>query len=110
MQYADLRGRVLEANLALGRAGLVVLTFGNASAVDRAAGVAAIKPSGVPYERLSPADIAVVDLATGAVVDGDTRRVPSVVIAGGAWTRRFGQQLEAQLPVGPYCSRFPAGR
>ena len=40
MQYADLRERVLEANLALGRAGLVVLTFGNASAVDRAAGVA----------------------------------------------------------------------
>jgi L-ribulose-5-phosphate 4-epimerase len=71
--YADLRERVLEANLALGRAGLVVLTFGNASAVDRAAGAVAIKPSGVPYERLTAADVAVVDLATGAAVDGDTR-------------------------------------
>ena len=73
MQYADLRERVLEANLALVRAGLVVLTFGNASAVDRAAGVMAIKPSGVPYDGSTPADIAVVDLATGTVVDGDTR-------------------------------------
>ena len=45
---------MLEANLALGRAGLVVLTFGNASAVDRAAGVVAIKPSGVSYDRARP--------------------------------------------------------
>lgn len=73
MEHADLREEVLEANLALGRAGLVVLTFGNASAVDRAAGVVAIKPSGVAYERLSPADITVVDLATATVLDGETR-------------------------------------
>ena len=51
------------------RAGLVVLTFGNASAVDREAGVMAIKPSGVGYEELSRESIVVVDLATGAVVD-----------------------------------------
>jgi L-ribulose-5-phosphate 4-epimerase len=70
--YSDLRERVLEANLALGRSGLVVLTWGNASAVDRAAGAVAIKPSGVSYERLTAADIAVVELATGAV-DGDRR-------------------------------------
>ena len=56
MQHAELRERVLEANLALGRAGLVVLTFGNASAVDRDAGVVAIKPSGVSYDRLTPDD------------------------------------------------------
>jgi L-ribulose-5-phosphate 4-epimerase len=72
-KYADLREQVLEANLALGRAGLVVLTFGNASAIDRAASAVAIKPSGVSYEQLSSADIAVVDLAGGAVVDGTTR-------------------------------------
>ncbi len=71
--YLDLRERVLEANLALVRAGLVVLTFGNASAIDREAGVVAIKPSGVSYEQLRPADIAVVDLVTGDVVDGDKR-------------------------------------
>ena len=68
MQHAELRERVLEANLALGRAGLVVLTFGNASAVDRDTGVVAIKPSGVSYEQ--PAHvraISVVDIESGAV-------------------------------------------
>jgi L-ribulose-5-phosphate 4-epimerase len=73
MNHEGLRERVLDANLALGRAGLVVLTFGNASAVDRAAGVVAIKPSGIPYERLAAGDITILDLATGEVVDADTR-------------------------------------
>jgi L-ribulose-5-phosphate 4-epimerase len=68
-----LRERVLEANLDLGRAGLIVLTFGNASAIDRAAGVVAIKPSGVRYDELSADDIPLVDLATGAVVEGTKR-------------------------------------
>ena len=49
MALDELRERVFEANLAIVEAGLVVLTFGNVSAVDRAAGVMAIKPSGVPY-------------------------------------------------------------
>ena len=71
--HSELRERVLEANLALVRAGLVVLTFGNASAVDRAAGVLAIKPSGVPYDRLRARDVAVVDLPSGEVVEGATR-------------------------------------
>jgi L-ribulose-5-phosphate 4-epimerase len=71
--YADLRERVLDANLALVDAGLVVLTFGNASAVDRAAGVLGIKPSGVPYDRLRVDDVAVVDLESGTVVEGETR-------------------------------------
>ena len=73
MQHAALRERVLEANMALGRAGLVVLTFGNASAVDRDAGVIAIKPSGVSYDRLTPAAVSVVDIESGTVVDGRTR-------------------------------------
>jgi L-ribulose-5-phosphate 4-epimerase len=73
MGYAELRERVLAANLALGRAGLVVLTFGNASAIDRAAGAVAIKPSGVSYDELSAADVAVVDLESGVAVDGGTR-------------------------------------
>ena len=50
--HDELRTRVLAANLAIVDAGLVTLTFGNASGVDRAAGVMAIKPSGVPYDRL----------------------------------------------------------
>jgi L-ribulose-5-phosphate 4-epimerase len=63
-----LQERVLEANLALVRAGLVILTFGNASGVDREAGLLAIKPSGVSYERLSAEEIVLVDLESGAVL------------------------------------------
>jgi L-ribulose-5-phosphate 4-epimerase len=73
VQHADLRERVLEANLALGRAGLVVLTFGNASAVDRDEGVIAIKPSGVSYDDLDAGSIVVVDLESGEAIDDDLR-------------------------------------
>ena len=73
--HAELRERVLEANRAIVRAGLVVLTFGNASGIDRSAGVMAIKPSGVPYDELGPGSMVVVDLESGAVVDGDAATV-----------------------------------
>lgn len=68
-----LRRDVLEANLAIVRAGLVRLTFGNVSGVDRAAGVLAIKPSGVPYDELTADAMVVVDLEHGTVVDGTSR-------------------------------------
>jgi L-ribulose-5-phosphate 4-epimerase len=67
-----LREEVLDANLALVRHGLVTLTWGNASGIDREAGLVAIKPSGVPYEEMGVADIVIVDLA-GRVVDGERR-------------------------------------
>ncbi|HZO35497.1 MAG TPA: L-ribulose-5-phosphate 4-epimerase AraD [Solirubrobacteraceae bacterium] len=73
MSSSELREEVLEANLAIVRAGLVALTFGNVSAVDRARGVIAIKPSGVPYAELRPESIVLVDLATGQTIDGDLR-------------------------------------
>jgi L-ribulose-5-phosphate 4-epimerase len=57
----------------LAASGLVMGTFGNVSAVDRSAGLFAIKPSGVPYDRLTPAHMVLVSLETGAVVDGDLR-------------------------------------
>ena len=71
--FRDLRVEVLEANLAIVAAGLVRLTFGNASGADRDAGVMAIKPSGVPYDELTPEAIVVLDLDDGTVVDGHTR-------------------------------------
>ena len=71
--HSELRERVLEANRALVDAGLVTLTFGNASAADRSAGVIAIKPSGVPYDELGPESMVVVDLASGEVLDGAFR-------------------------------------
>jgi L-ribulose-5-phosphate 4-epimerase len=71
--HAVLRERVFEANRALVRSGLVVLTFGNASGVDREAGVLVIKPSGVPYDELRPGTMVVVDLESGEVVGGSQR-------------------------------------
>jgi len=68
-----LRKEVHRANLALGRSGLALGTFGNVSGVDRAAGLMAIKPSGVPYDRLKPEHIVPVSLSTGEVVGTDLR-------------------------------------
>jgi L-ribulose-5-phosphate 4-epimerase len=70
--YRALREEAYNANMALNTAGLVVGTFGNASAVDRDAGVVAIKPSGVSYDSLRPENMVVVDLE-GNVVEGTLR-------------------------------------
>ena len=70
--FAALRDDVLAANLALPRYGLVTLTWGNASGIDREAGVVAIKPSGVSYEAMTVSDIVVVDLE-GTLVEGSGR-------------------------------------
>ena len=62
MLLQNLREQVLEANLELVRRGLVLYTFGNASGIDRDQGLVAIKPSGVPYEKMKPADLVITDL------------------------------------------------
>jgi L-ribulose-5-phosphate 4-epimerase len=72
MLLKTLREQVLDANLELVRRGLVLYTFGNVSGMDRGAGLVAIKPSGVPYEELTPEQIVVSDLA-GKIVDGKLR-------------------------------------
>lgn len=68
----DLRAQVCAANLALVEHGLVTLTWGNVSGIDRDQGVFAIKPSGVPYHGMSPDDMVLVDL-DGTVVEGALR-------------------------------------
>jgi L-ribulose-5-phosphate 4-epimerase len=70
---AELRERVYRANKELAESGLVMGTFGNVSEVDRAAGLFAIKPSGVPYETLTPEHMVPVSLETGQVVDSQLR-------------------------------------
>ena len=65
----DLKREAYEANLALPREGLINLTFGNASAIDRSRGIFAIKPSGVDYASLKPEDMVLVDL-DGKKVEG----------------------------------------
>jgi L-ribulose-5-phosphate 4-epimerase len=67
-----LREEVLEANLELVRRGLVLYTFGNVSGIDRQEGLVAIKPSGVPYDELTPEQIVISDL-TGKIVEGKLR-------------------------------------
>jgi L-ribulose-5-phosphate 4-epimerase len=69
MLLRTLREEVLDANLELVRRGLVLYTFGNVSGMDRRKGLVAIKPSGVPYEKLTAAQIVICDL-TGKVVEG----------------------------------------
>lgn len=69
MILPQLRQEVLDANLEIQRRGLVLYTFGNASGIDRAQGLVAIKPSGVPYESLKPEDMVITDL-DGKIVEG----------------------------------------
>ena len=64
-----LREEVLEANLELVRRGLVLYTFGNASGISREHRMVVIKPSGVPYDRMTIDDLVVVDLE-GRTVEG----------------------------------------
>jgi L-ribulose-5-phosphate 4-epimerase len=73
MSYDDLKEQVYKTNLALVDAGLVVLTWGNASGADRSKGVFAIKPSGVEYAKLSPKDIVVLSIDAGKVIEGSAR-------------------------------------
>jgi L-ribulose-5-phosphate 4-epimerase len=67
-----LRAEVFEANLELVRRGLVIHTFGNASGVSREDGLIVIKPSGVPYAKMTPGDMVITDLE-GRVVEGALR-------------------------------------
>jgi L-ribulose-5-phosphate 4-epimerase len=65
-----LKAEVCQANLDLVAEGLVIQTWGNASAVDRERGLMVIKPSGVPYSQMKPGHMVVVSLADGNVVEG----------------------------------------
>ncbi len=65
----ELKEKVFKANLQLVEYGLVVLTWGNASAIDRETGLVVIKPSGVPYSTMTADDMVVVDL-DGNKVEG----------------------------------------
>jgi L-ribulose-5-phosphate 4-epimerase len=71
---AALREEVLHANLEISRRGLAPHTFGNASGIDRTGPepLVVIKPSGVDYAKLTPADLVVTDL-DGRIVDGKLR-------------------------------------
>ncbi|MBP5308342.1 MAG: L-ribulose-5-phosphate 4-epimerase AraD, partial [Clostridia bacterium] len=70
--FGELKERVFRQNTALVKHGLVILTWGNASAINREKGLVCIKPSGVPYETMTADDMVIVDW-DGNVVDGKYR-------------------------------------
>jgi L-ribulose-5-phosphate 4-epimerase len=71
-KYQNIREEAYKANMLLPKLGLVLFTFGNASAADHENQVFAIKPSGVSYEELSPGNMVIVDFE-GKTVEGDLR-------------------------------------
>jgi L-ribulose-5-phosphate 4-epimerase len=71
-KYQHIQESAYQANMQLPKLGLVLFTFGNVSASDNALGVFAIKPSGVPYDELTPAKMVIVDFE-GKTVEGSLR-------------------------------------
>jgi L-ribulose-5-phosphate 4-epimerase len=71
-KYQHIQEEAYQANIQLPKLGLVLFTFGNVSAADRSLGVFAIKPSGVEYEKLTPADMVIVDFE-GKTIEGRMR-------------------------------------
>lgn len=71
-KFDNIRESAFKANMELPKLGLVLFTFGNVSAADRKEKVFAIKPSGVPYEQLTPEKMVIVDFE-GNTVDGALR-------------------------------------
>lgn len=74
MRLIHLKEAVFEANIALVKEGLVKLTWGNASGVDRTQGLMVIKPSGISYDEMTPEDMVVIDLQGNVI---DSRLKPS---------------------------------
>ena len=73
MSHDTLRRVSYDANMELASSGLVMGTFGNLSVADPAAGIFAIKPSGVPYDQLTPDHIVLISIETGEIIDGTLR-------------------------------------
>ena len=85
--YRELKERAWAANQEIPKRGLAIYTFGNVSALDARRGVIAIKPSGVPYEKLGVDDLVVVDLS-GKIVEGKLRPssdTPTHLVLYRAW-------------------------
>lgn len=71
-RYEHIQQEAYDANMQLPKSGLVLFTFGNVSAADRDLSVFAIKPSGVPYQELTPGKMIIVDFDAN-IVDGNLR-------------------------------------
>lgn len=112
----QLKEQVFLANLQLSQHGLVTFTWGNVSGIDRAQGLVVIKPSGVSYETMKAADMVVVDLASGKVMEGSLKpssdtpthlelyrafpNVGGIVHTHSRWATSFAQAGRGIMPLG----------
>ncbi|MEZ4768426.1 MAG: L-ribulose-5-phosphate 4-epimerase [Caldilineales bacterium] len=112
----ELKEQVLRANLLLPKHGLVTFTWGNVSEIDRSKGLVVIKPSGVSYDAMQAGDMVVVELETGAVVEGklkpssDTathlelykafRNIGGIVHTHSRWATTFAQAGRGIMALG----------
>lgn len=127
----ELKEQVYQANLLLPAHGLVVFTWGNVSGIDRKKGLVVIKPSGISYESLRPENMVVVDLETGACVEGalkpssdtDThlalyrcfKNIGGVVHTHSRWATILAQSGRCIPPLGTthadyFCGEIPCTR
>ncbi len=104
----SLKRAVCQANLDLVREGLVVQTWGNASGLDRERGLVVIKPSGVPYTALKPAQMVVVRLDNGKVAEGKFKPSSDTADASGV-VPRLGQHRRGGPYAQPARHRMGAG-
>jgi L-ribulose-5-phosphate 4-epimerase len=103
----DLKEQVCRANQELGRCGLVTLTFGNVSGIDRARGIVAIKPSGVGYAELRPQDMVLLDL-DGKRASGPARK--SAARPAGKPTTRAAGKLRPSTDAPTHLALYRAFR
>ena len=73
MKYSELKEMVFEANIALGKTDLVVMTWGNVSGISEDRSVMAIKPSGMGYDQMRPDDMVLVEIESGRVIESRTK-------------------------------------
>jgi len=85
-KYQHIKQSAYEANMQLPKLNLVLFTFGNVSAADHELGVFAIKPSGVPYEDLSPEKMVIVDF-DGNTIEGELRPSSDTKTYATAWAQ-----------------------
>lgn len=111
-----MKQEVLEANLKLPKYGLVTLTWGNVSGIDRRTGLVVIKPSGVDYNSMTVEDMVVVSVETGEVVEGSRKpssdtpthlelyrafeKIGGIVHTHSRWATTFAQAGVDIVPLG----------
>ena len=102
--FEQLRREVWEANLGIFRAGLVTMHSGNASGIDRRRGLVILKPSGMDYDKLRPADLLAVGTATDVMMQFLQAAVRTKLLRSSSVASRAGTAGLAAGPKAPSAS------